>query len=93
VEIVFAWLLVLLIVVQRNKVSSQPLRSFQGLILFFSISVLLLIGYTIPFTGAIVRYRAIFLMLVTSVLSLNVPHTHYINQNVSRIFGKSVKTG
>ncbi|HZG26799.1 MAG TPA: hypothetical protein VEZ17_19560 [Chitinophagaceae bacterium] len=93
VEIVFAWLLVLLIVVQRNKVSSQPLRSFQGLILFFSISVLLLIGYTIPFTGAIVRYRAIFLMLVTSVLSLNVPRTHYINQNVSRFFGKSGKTG
>ena len=56
------------------RISRDGDRShFQWLIVYFCVSVFLVIGYSIPFSGAIVRYRAIFLMLLASVCTFNWP--------------------
>jgi hypothetical protein len=44
----------------RKKVN----HPFIYFCLFFSLSMLLMIGYTIPIIGAIVRYRSIYLPLL-----------------------------
>ena len=61
-------------------------------LLFFSISILLLSGYTIPFTGAIVRYKSFVLpLLVTPLLcitDLSLGNRNVDNQKDSKIFDK-----
>lgn len=47
-------------------------RNFQWMIVMFCISLILVIGYTIPFAGAIVRYRAVFLMLLLVMSTLTI---------------------
>ena len=51
-------LLVLFIFYRNKKITTDPFIVFGY---FFSFSVLIIIGYTIPVIGAIVRYRSIFL--------------------------------
>jgi hypothetical protein len=67
IEVVLAWALVLLVLLfpirQKN---SEPLITA---LLFLSISLLLLVGYTVPFLAAIVRYRSIYLpFLIVPIL-------------------------
>jgi hypothetical protein len=45
-------------------------------LLFFIFNMLLLIGYTVPFTGSIVRYRSIYLMLLLVIFSLKIDWIH-----------------
>ena len=47
-------------------------KNFQWMIVMFCISLILVIGYTIPFAGAIVRYRAVFLMLLFVLSTLTI---------------------
>ncbi|MEJ7768594.1 MAG: hypothetical protein WKF89_12330 [Chitinophagaceae bacterium] len=72
-EILFILLIIVTSSVFRKKLVEPDVIRFQWMIVFFCFCTLLVIGYTIPFAGAIVRYRAIFLMLMLSTLSLSVP--------------------
>ena len=51
---------------KRNNTQSQNDRSFVLAGLFFALSLIMIIGYTIPITGAIIRYRSIYLPFILS---------------------------
>jgi hypothetical protein len=58
-EIILFWIVVVLSLFVRNKATqSNDQSAFIIFCLFFSFSFLLLAGYTITFSGAIVRYKA-----------------------------------
>lgn len=58
-EIILFWIVVILSLFVRNKTKQTDDQSaFIIFCLFFSFSFLLLAGYTITFSGAIVRYKA-----------------------------------
>ena len=61
VILLIAGLLYFLTVPERKKSVSHPL---YWLFLFYSICLLIGIGYTVPFPGAIVRYRCIPFLLI-----------------------------
>jgi hypothetical protein len=62
------FLLVLTMVRINKKIRLEPVIFA---LLFFSISIMLLCGYTVPFSGAMVRYRSVVLpILVTPLLCL-----------------------
>jgi len=62
------FLLLISIIHSSKKVKLKPVVLFS---LFFSISIMLLSGYTVPFTGAIVRYRSFVLpLLITPLLCI-----------------------
>lgn len=75
-EIFFFWTVVLVSLFVRNKtVSSNDQSAFLIFCIFFSFSFLLLAGYTITFSGAIVRYKAsilpfLFVPVVLKISSL-----------------------
>lgn len=61
-EIMALWLLVIFIFFKRNKNKPDSMQLAFALFCFcFCISYLLLAGYTVTFSGSIVRYRAIIL--------------------------------
>ncbi|HMG81586.1 MAG TPA: hypothetical protein VK559_00995 [Ferruginibacter sp.] len=68
--ILYQLLLILFIFVRVQKpVLSINARSFILFGFFFSFSLIMIIGYTIPITGAIIRYRSIYLpFILTPVL-------------------------
>lgn len=57
IEIFICEILLLLFIFFRTKIKLSPFIYFC---FFFSISMFLIIGYTIPILGAIVRYRSIY---------------------------------
>ena len=67
IELFFYELLLLIFIFFKNKTGKPD--TFILFSLFFSLSVLLIIGYTIPIIGAIVRYRSIYLpFLITPIV-------------------------
>lgn len=70
IENLLILLLLLISMFRCNKAAQlQPVILF---LFFFSVSILLLSGYTIPFTGAMVRYRSVVLpFLVTPLLCIS----------------------
>jgi hypothetical protein len=54
---------------KKKLVINEPFILFG---LFFSLSVFLMIGYTIPIVGAIIRYRSIYLPFILSPLLCNI---------------------
>jgi hypothetical protein len=71
-EIICLWLFVLTAIIMgyKNKNNRQQ-QALTAALLCFAISFLLLAGFTIPFSGAIVRYRAVILpFLLIPVLPL-----------------------
>ena len=64
-EVIFLWVVILYSFIRRRKkkLSSQQV-AFVIFCICFSISFLLIAGYTITFSGAIVRYRAVILPFV-----------------------------
>ncbi|WP_207513174.1 hypothetical protein [Longitalea luteola] len=73
-EIIICWLLVLVAIVKREKHWRQLLKKPLPLFcLCFGITLYLFIGYTIPFPGAIVRYKAIpgLLLLTVPIVCTN----------------------
>lgn len=76
-NLLFLLLIILSIFNYTKKVKSEPVILF---LFFFSVSIMLLIGYTIPFTGATVRYRSLFLpLLITPLLCIN--HFIFLKKN------------
>ncbi len=62
IEIILIELLFLVFIFFRKKnIVVHPLMYFCG---FFSLSMLLVIGYTVPIIGAIVRYRSIYFIFI-----------------------------
>ena len=62
IEIILIELLFLVFIFFRRKnIVVHPLMYFCG---FFSLSMLLVIGYTVPIIGAIVRYRSIYFIFI-----------------------------
>jgi len=63
-EVIFIWLFFILSILRNNSRKTKHQTPYIYFCLCFSISFLLLCGYTIPFSGAIVRYRAMALPLI-----------------------------
>jgi hypothetical protein len=73
VSIMIMWLLVLLVIIRKEMPWSSYFRNPVILFfLFFCLNFYLLIGYTVPFPGAIVRYKVIPELLLFLVIVLNV---------------------
>ena len=80
VEIIFFWSLCLLFICQPRPGWVKTWRHPLILLFFtYALSQILLIGYTVPFPGAIVRYKAIpsLLLLITIGLSIDWKKIHY----------------
>jgi hypothetical protein len=70
IEMILWWAIcTFLFFVQGFGITSAIHPFFKWFIVFYSASILLLIGYTVPFTGAIVRYRCIVLMLMAALVA------------------------
>ncbi len=69
-EIIFFWIIILLAVRNYSLIPNAPLTCF---VLFFCACTYLLIGYTVPFPGAIVRYKIIPELLIFLLLLPAVP--------------------
>lgn len=68
-SLLIAYLLVLTLIYLKRKNANQ---SYYFFALFFSVSVYLFIGYTIPNSGALVRYKSEFTaMLIPTMLALS----------------------
>lgn len=65
-------LLLLLLLISLIYSLRVPIEPFLLFLYFFSLSILLLSGYTIPFTGAIVRYKSFILPLIVTPLLCSV---------------------
>ena len=70
-ELLFYQLLLVLFIIYRKKEVSQT-HPFNIFALSFFINMMLIIGYTIPNIGAIVRYRSIFWILLICPLLCNI---------------------
>jgi len=72
-DIILFWILLLIIVFFHEKKWKETLRNPLILFLgFFSITQIILIGYIVPFPGAIVRYKSIAeLFLFILIISLS----------------------
>ncbi|WP_205513152.1 hypothetical protein [Longitalea arenae] len=84
-EIIVCWLLVLAAILKKEthwrQLWKKPLVPFC---LCFGITLYIFIGYTIPFPGAIVRYKAIpeLLLLTIPVISTNWSFPRQINKKL-----------
>jgi hypothetical protein len=66
VEMIMFWLLVLVCLLYNRGIRKQPPVVWTCLL--FAFLILLIIGYTVPFSGAVVRYRSLILPLVLAPL-------------------------
>ena len=68
IEIILYQLLLVIFVFyqKRNNALSVNDRSFILFGIFFSLSLIIIIGYTIPIIGAIIRYRSIYFPFILS---------------------------
>lgn len=73
-ELLLVQLLFLLFLVRRVKCS----HLLPGFLIFVSLVDLLLIGYIVPFPGAIIRYRSVFLNLIFIVLLMRVDFRYFL---------------
>ena len=65
--VVLFWVIVVYSLVRRKPVTG-PGSAFLWMLLLFGLTLYLLIGYTVPFPGAIVRYKSIGEMVVLVAL-------------------------
>lgn len=68
IELAFYQLLFLLFLFFRRKEPARPNSPFILFAIFFTLTVLLMIGYIIPNLGSIVRYRSLYLPLIITPL-------------------------
>ena len=71
IELVFYELLVVAFFLWRQPGFSFN-RPFVFFSLFFGLSLCLIIGYTVPVIGAIVRYRSIYLPFIIAPFALGI---------------------
>ena len=78
IEIILLLLILLFFLFLRRPVIQQ-VTPFISCCIFFSISCFLIIGYTIPIIGAIVRYRSVFLPLFFIPVMVNIEWRKFKN--------------
>ena len=71
IELLLYQILFLLFLFYRYK-KREPIHNFNVFGILFFLSMMLIIGYTIPNIGAIVRYRSIFWILVLCPIVCNI---------------------
>lgn len=71
-EMFFSIALLLFCWVKSKGGSSIEVQSLSWLLVLFCVSNLILTGYVVPFSGAIVRYRSMFVMLLLLVSSMHI---------------------
>jgi hypothetical protein len=84
-EVLVCWLLVLRMIIKRDEQWKKQLT--DPMLLFFicfGITFYIFIGYTVPFPGTIVRYKALpeLLLLTIAVICSKWRFTHRINKKV-----------
>lgn len=77
-EIFLMVLLFVLFLFYRNK-SDEGDRSINFFCIFFGLTLLIIAGYTITFTGAIVRYRSLVLPFLITPLICNIDWKRMLN--------------
>jgi hypothetical protein len=82
--ILLIFLLCMLFPVHRYKRPLLPAAIIA--LVFFSLSNYLFIGYTIPFLGAIVRYRIIYESILLAVVAIHVNWEKLFPQKMHNIF-------
>jgi hypothetical protein len=70
VEVIFFWCIFVLSLSRLKKIIAEPLAWF---ILLFAVSAYLFIGLTVPFPGAIVRYKIVPELLLFMLFSVALP--------------------
>lgn len=71
VELLGYQFLILMLIFFRRKDFNPAHRPFLFFILFFSVTVFLIIGYIVPNLGSLVRYRSLYLpLIITPVLCI-----------------------
>jgi hypothetical protein len=73
-EIMLVWIILIFLLTRREKNWKQSINSPTLLLfVFYSVSQILLIGYIVPFPGAIVRYKIIpeLFLLITATILIN----------------------
>src|SRR3954462_3400247 len=69
-EVIFFWCIFVLSISRLKQVIAEPLAWF---ILLFAVSAYLFIGLTVPFPGAIVRYKIVPELLLFVLFSVALP--------------------
>ncbi|MBO9567085.1 MAG: hypothetical protein J7621_30210 [Niastella sp.] len=70
-EIMFLWALILCAIVRRDKSIKYRTHPLLLIMLIFSVSLYLFIGYITPFPGAIVRYKIIPELFLLTILCIS----------------------
>lgn len=84
-DICLFWFLVIIMLIKRDPRWKETMSNPIILaLLFFSISLYLFIGYSIPFPGAIVRYKIIpeLFLLTTVILNINRAYDNRITKKL-----------
>lgn len=68
IELFICQLLLLLYILYHKKIKENPASSLIFFLVFFCITIFLLIGYIVPNLGSLVRYRAVYLPLIITPL-------------------------
>ena len=89
-EVILFWLIFLFAIFRRKTQKTTMQSGYIYFCLCFSISFLVLCGYTIPFSGAIVRYRAIVLPIL---LAAALPSLDSIKINIFRRYQEKSSIG
>lgn len=76
IEVFVFWMIVILCIVYRRKEYKSPPVIWIGFL--FAVLVLLIIGYTVPFSGAVVRYRSLVMPLLLAPLVGNLSTGNHI---------------
>jgi hypothetical protein len=71
-EVLLFWLLVLMLLVRLRRKKAEPFLAWEAGAFVVVIGAYLLIGYTVPYLAAIIRYKAVLWPLIMPALILRV---------------------
>lgn len=71
-EFLLVLVIIMWVLFKNYPDNHRDTTTFQGMVVTYCVSMILVIGYTIPFAGAVVRYRAVFLMLLFVMSTLSI---------------------
>ena len=92
-ETIFVWLLLLVALLNRRSLALLIKDPIINLLFFTALINYILIGYTVPFAGAIVRYRVIFEVFILIPLLIAIDINNPLVRRVSKIIGLKENRG
>jgi hypothetical protein len=84
-ETLFVLLIIGLAIVQIKKLKTIASHPFLMLLLSLAIINYLMIGYTVPFAGAIVRYRVFFEVCLVIPLLIALDANNYLENSINKV--------